>query len=112
MYQVDDEPQAAEPVETIHLYIVREGDKKPSLVPVLISILTLSFLIAIGILTPYQQPETRASSVFRLSSCPSKLSRRAFKFIQPASKPIRQPPHMEYSPSPTALFCQKNCLKA
>ncbi|MGH2493793.1 MAG: baseplate J/gp47 family protein [Ktedonobacteraceae bacterium] len=56
MYQVEDEP-----IETIHLYVVREGDKKPSLVPVIISMLTLSFLIAIGVLTSYQRPEQRAS---------------------------------------------------
>lgn len=62
MYQVGDDQQVVdEPIETIHLYVVKEGDKKPSLVPVLISVLALSFLIAIGVLTPYQQPEQRAS---------------------------------------------------
>src|SRR5579859_7069084 len=62
MYQVEDEPQATDeqPIETIHLYVVREGQNRPSLVPVLISILALFILIAIGILTPYKQPETRA----------------------------------------------------
>src|SRR5690242_15263195 len=59
MYQVDDEPTTTEPIETIHLYVVREGENKPSIAPVLISLLTLSFLLAIGILTPYQQPEQR-----------------------------------------------------
>jgi len=56
MYQVEDEP-----VETIHLYVVREGEKRPSLMPVILSVLALSILIAIGVLTPYQQPEQRAS---------------------------------------------------
>jgi len=40
---------------------LREGQTRPSLVPVIISILALSLLIAIGVLTPYQQPEQRAS---------------------------------------------------
>lgn len=56
MYQVEDEP-----VETIHLYVVREGQKRPSIIPVLISVFALSLLIAIGIVTPFQQPEQRAS---------------------------------------------------
>src|SRR5437868_3833917 len=56
MYQVEDEP-----IETIHLYVIREGDKRPSLVAVIISVLALSILIAIGVLTPYTQPEQRAS---------------------------------------------------
>jgi hypothetical protein len=56
MYQVHDEP-----IETIHLYVVREGEKRPSLIPVIIAIFALSILIAIGVLTPYKQPEQRAS---------------------------------------------------
>lgn len=56
MYRVDDEP-----IETIHLYVVREGKEHPSLVPVLISVFALSILIAIGVSIPYQQPEQRAS---------------------------------------------------
>lgn len=60
MYHVEDEQSAQEPVETIHLYVVREGQESPSIVPVIISILALSLLLAIGIVTPYQQPETRA----------------------------------------------------
>lgn len=56
MYQVNDEP-----VETIHLYVVREGRVRPSLLPVFISVVALSFLVAIGILVPYEQPEQRAS---------------------------------------------------
>lgn len=56
MYQVEDEP-----IETIHLYVVREGEPRPSYLPVILSVLALSILIAIGVLTPYQQPEQRAS---------------------------------------------------
>ena len=55
MYEMQDEP-----LETIHLYVVREGQARPSLLPIFISLLALSLLIAIGILVPYQQPETRA----------------------------------------------------
>jgi hypothetical protein len=60
MYDMEDEP-VAEPLETIHLYVVREGQERPSLLPILISIVALSLLIAIGVLVPYQQPEQRAS---------------------------------------------------
>ncbi len=56
MFQVDDEP-----METIHLYVVRESDKRPSWLPVIISLMALSILVAIGVLSPYQQPVTRAS---------------------------------------------------
>ncbi len=56
MYQVEDEP-----METIHLYVVREGEQCPSLIPVIISVIALSILIAIGILIPYKQPEQRVS---------------------------------------------------
>jgi hypothetical protein len=40
---------------------LRKGQARPSLVPVILSMLALSLLIAIGVLTPYQQPEQRAS---------------------------------------------------
>ena len=56
MYQVEDEP-----METIHLYVVREGQEHPSLIPVIFSILALSLLIACGVLTPSQQPEIRTA---------------------------------------------------
>ena len=56
MYQVEDDT-----IETLHLYVVREADKRPSRLPVIVSLVTLSILIAIGILTPYQQPVTRTS---------------------------------------------------
>ncbi|HLX55786.1 MAG TPA: hypothetical protein VKR83_02060 [Ktedonobacteraceae bacterium] len=50
-----------EPIKTVHLYVVREGDTRPSLIPVIISLCALSLLVAIGVLAPYQQPEQRAS---------------------------------------------------
>jgi len=56
MHQVE-----TEPVETIHLYVVREGRKRPSLAPVIIPILVLFFLIVLSALTPYHPPEQRAS---------------------------------------------------
>lgn len=55
MFEVDDEP-----VETLHVYIVREHEPRPSLVPVIISLLTLSLIVTIGVLSPNQQPEQRA----------------------------------------------------
>ncbi len=64
MYQVEDEP-----LETIHLYVVREGSPRPSVWPVLISCIALSILIAIGVLSPYKQPEQRAS--IRVPAVPS-----------------------------------------
>lgn len=59
MYDMEEEP-IVEPLETIHLYVVREGPTRPSYLPILISVVALSLLIAIGILTSYQQPEQRA----------------------------------------------------
>jgi hypothetical protein len=56
MYQVDEEP-----IETIHLYVVREEKPRPSLLPVIFSVFALSFLIALGVLLPYQQPEIRTA---------------------------------------------------
>ena len=62
MFQVEDDQHTEnEPVETIHLYVVREGQNCPSLVPVILSVLTLCLVIAVGILTPYQQPEIRTA---------------------------------------------------
>src|SRR6266849_6102823 len=66
MYQVEDEP-----IETIHLYVVREGQKRPSVWPVIIAVIALSFLIAIGVSTPYQQPEQRVS--LRVPAVPTVL---------------------------------------
>jgi hypothetical protein len=67
MHQVE-----TEPVETIHLYVVREGRKRPSLAPVIISGIALFFLIAICAFTPYQQPEQRAT--LRIPSVPLPLT--------------------------------------
>jgi hypothetical protein len=60
MYQVEDDQHVEnEPLETIHLYVVREGQQRPSLLPVIISVVALCLLIAVGILIPYKQPEER-----------------------------------------------------
>jgi hypothetical protein len=56
MHQVEDEP-----METLHIYIEREQPPHPSLLPLFLSVFALSILVAIGILTPYKQPEQRAS---------------------------------------------------
>lgn len=53
MQTVDEQP------ETIHLYIVREKEPKPSLFPIFLSVVALSLLIVICVLFPYQQPVTR-----------------------------------------------------
>ena len=55
MHQVEDEP-----TETLHIYIEQEAAPKPSLLPVCLSVLALSILIAIGLTVPYQQPVQRA----------------------------------------------------
>ncbi len=55
MYQVEDEP-----VETVHVYIVREAAPTPSLLPIVLSVLALLTLITVGVLSPAQQPVTRA----------------------------------------------------
>jgi hypothetical protein len=54
MQIVDEKP------ETIHLYVVREEEPKPSLLPIVLSVVALSILVAVCVLTPYQQPVTRA----------------------------------------------------
>jgi hypothetical protein len=62
MYQVEDDPKADDqPIETIHLYVVREGEKHPSLVPVILSILALALLLVVGIITPYEPPQERTT---------------------------------------------------
>jgi len=55
MHQVDDAP-----IETLHIYLEREQPPRPSLLPIFLSVLALSILIAIGVLSPNQQPVTRA----------------------------------------------------
>src|SRR6266487_159132 len=51
MQTVDEKP------ETIHLYVVREKEPKPPLLPILLSVLTLSLLLIYCVLAPYRQPE-------------------------------------------------------
>ncbi len=50
MFQVDEKP------ETIHLYVVREEEPRPSVLPIVASILLLLCVIAVGMLFPYHQP--------------------------------------------------------
>src|SRR6266567_4567884 len=50
MFQVDEKP------ETIHLYVVREEEPRPSVLPIVASILLLLCVIAVGTLFPYYQP--------------------------------------------------------
>jgi hypothetical protein len=54
MQTVDEQP------ETIHLYVVREVAPKPSILPIVLSALSLTVLLVYCVLTPYQQPVTRA----------------------------------------------------
>jgi|GraSoi2013_115cm_1033766.scaffolds.fasta_scaffold00730_12 Baseplate J-like protein len=55
MFEVEDEP-----TETLHIYVVREAAPKPSLLPIFLSVVALSLLVAVCALSPYQQPVTRA----------------------------------------------------
>src|SRR6266700_7051229 len=50
MFQVDEKP------ETIHLYVVREEEPRPSGLPIVASFLLLLCVIAAGMLFPYHQP--------------------------------------------------------
>jgi hypothetical protein len=54
MQTVDEKP------ETIHLYVVREEEPKPSIFPIVLSALSLAVLFTFCALIPYQQPVTRA----------------------------------------------------
>ncbi len=56
MHQVEHEP-----TETLHIYLEREQPPHPSLLPIFLSVCALSILIAIGVLSPNQQPEQRTS---------------------------------------------------
>ena len=53
MQTVDEKP------ETIHLYVVREEEPRPSFMPIVLSVLALSVLASFCVLFPYQQPEER-----------------------------------------------------
>src|SRR6266700_3622171 len=54
MQTVDERP------ETIHLYVVREKEPTPSVLPIVLSALSLVVLFTFCALIPYQQPVTRA----------------------------------------------------
>jgi hypothetical protein len=55
MHQVDDAP-----METLHIYFEREQPPRPSLLPIFLSVVALSLLVAFGVLSPNQQPVMRA----------------------------------------------------
>jgi hypothetical protein len=55
MFEVEDEP-----IETLHIYFEREQPPRPSVLPIVLSVVALSILIAIGVLSPAQQPVMRA----------------------------------------------------
>src|SRR6266568_6921512 len=55
MFQVDDKP-----VETLHIYVVREAAPKPSLLPIVLSVSAFLILVVVGVLSPAQQPVKRA----------------------------------------------------
>ena len=73
MHTVDEQP------ETIHLYVVREAAPKPPLLPIFLSFVALSLVIAIGVLSPNQQPVTRA--VIRVPAVP--LATKTFTAVAP-----------------------------
>jgi hypothetical protein len=62
MQTVDEQP------ETIHVYVVREREPKPSIFPIVLSALSLIVLLVFCVLVPYQQPVTRA--VIRVPAVP------------------------------------------
>lgn len=68
MQTVDEQP------ETIHVYVVREVAPKPPLLPLILSVVALSVLVAVCVLAPYQQPVSRA--VIRVPAVP--LNTRTF----------------------------------
>lgn len=63
MHQVDDAP-----METLHIYLERGQPPRPSLLPIFLSVMALSAIVAFGVLSPYQQPVTRA--VIRVPAVP------------------------------------------
>ena len=63
MHQVDDAP-----METLHIYLEREQPPRPSLLPIFLSVVALSLLVAFGVLSPNQQPVMRA--VIRVPAVP------------------------------------------
>lgn len=71
-----------EPLETIHLYVVREKELRPSLFPIFLSVFALLLLIVVCVLSPYQQPVTRIS--LRVPAVPS--------YVRSYSAPINVTP--------------------
>jgi hypothetical protein len=55
VHTVDEKP------ETIHLYVVREDEPRPSSVPLVLSVVALLLVVAIGLDLPFMQPEPRSS---------------------------------------------------
>ncbi len=55
MHLVDDAP-----METLHIYVERDRPPRPSLLPLILSVVALFLFAAIGVLSPNQQPEQRA----------------------------------------------------
>lgn len=51
MYQVEDTP-----IETLHVYVVKEEEPRPAILPIVFSVLLLAGIIAVGTLFPYRQP--------------------------------------------------------
>ena len=83
MYQVEEEP-----VETIHLYVVREGRIRPSIVPVIVSLLTLSILVLVGTTLPYHEPEQESSITVPAIPLPIKEFSSSVKIIPTGIKTI------------------------
>jgi hypothetical protein len=55
MYQVEDAP-----LETLHIYLERTQPPRPSLLPIVLSVLALLILVAVSVFFPPQQPVVRA----------------------------------------------------
>ncbi len=83
MYQVEDEP-----IETIHLYVVREEAPRPKVLPIVLSTLVLLAVIAVGVLFPYQQPEIRTTLRIPALLIPLKTFRTSVAVIPTGSKAI------------------------
>ena len=66
MFDVDDEP-----IETLHIYVVREAAPKPPLLPIFLSVVALLLIVATSVLGSSQQPVTRA--VIRVPAVPLAL---------------------------------------
>ncbi len=56
------------PMETLHIYLEREQPPRSSLLPIFLSVIALSLLVAFSVLSPNQQPVMRA--VIRIPAVP------------------------------------------